>query len=195
MRKIIISIFCMALVFGAIGCSNTSPAGPPPNASDQQLSTDILSTYQKAQPAPKFDWSQYRQNLIEIETAQSHTTQTTTFFFNQGVQAPIQSCPSIGFPIASTSELTNPDQAVGSTGGASNGQYGVVVLPQIDPNGIFAGHSTGTYVICIDATGKAYGNYWEGFVQTVTGPAVWDEASHQVKLTGPPSFDFSTKKK
>ena len=47
-------------------------------------------------------------------------------------------------------------------------------------------------VICVDANGQAYANYWEGFVNTVSGPATWDEATHSVVLAGTPTGKFTT---
>ncbi len=177
----------VALAVATLGaCKNGNTNQNAVNKKDRNVSTQILNNYQKNQPAPVRPWSQLRQNLIEIETAQADTTQTTTFFFNLGSPAPIQSCPSIGFSIASTSEITNPEQIVG--------ENGVNAIPQIDPNGIYAGQSTGTYVICIDAQGRAYADYWEGFVQTVTGPAKWNTQTNSVELIGPPSFAFTKSK-
>lgn len=155
---------------------------------DQKISASILAGYQKSQPVPKMNWSQLRQNLIEIETAQVKTTATTSFFFNQGIQDPIISCPSIGFPIPATYQLTNPQQVV--THGYSDARSGTAI-PQIEANGVFTADTTGTYVICVDAKGKPYASYWEGFVNTITGPAKWNVETHQVELIGSPSFEFS----
>jgi hypothetical protein len=149
---------------------------------DRSVATEQLGQYQTNQPVPVFKYSQLRQNLIEIETAEARTTQTTSFFFNQGVQDPVSSCPSIGFPIPSTYQLTNPEAKV---------QRHDFTLPQPEATGVYTADTTGTYVICVNAQGQAYATYWEGFVQTVTGPARWDTATHQVLLTGPPSFEFS----
>jgi hypothetical protein len=66
-----------------------------------------------------------------------------------------------------------------------------VTLPQIEANGVYTDQSSGTFVICIDAQGRPYANYWEGFVKTVTGPAEWNAGTHQVELVGPPSFTFT----
>lgn len=153
---------------------------------DRATATKQLEGFQKNQPVPVFDWSQLRQNLIEIETSQARTTQTTTFFFNQGVQDPISSCPSIGFPIPATYQLTNPQAKVPRHD---------LTLPQIEANGVYTADTSGTFAICINAQGQAYANYWEGFVSTVTGPAKWNTDTHQVELVGPPSFDFSKGKK
>lgn len=185
MRKARWIVLVVASVLALGACTNKNAATQARNSEQAATSKDLVNQL-KAQPIPVRPWSQLRQNLIEIETAQMDSTQTTSFMFNQGVQDPVQTCPSIGFPIPSTAQLTNPDQKV---------QHHDLTLPQIDPNGVYAGQSTGTYIICVDAQGRAYADYWEGFVQTVTGPATWDAKSHSVSLVGPPSFKFSTEKK
>lgn len=163
------------LVGGAVAAAaiGISACGTSPQARDQNISTSILQQYENAQPVPQFSYSQIRATAIDIETAQAHTTQTTTFFFNQGVAQPTYSCPSIGFPVASTTQLTNPQQ-----------NNGGVPLDQIDPNGIYSGQSTGTYVVCVGTNGQTYLDYWEGFVQTVSGAATWDTATNSIKVTG-----------
>ena len=166
------------LVLASVGLAACGGA----NAVDQRTSAKILRQYEISQPAPLFKWSQIRQTLIDIETAQAHVTQTTSFFFNLGVSKPIQSCPSIGFPVATTTEITNPQQAVGDSGGTA--------IAQIDPNGVYTGNSTGTYVLCVAPNGSTYAQYWEGYVDTVSGPAVWDAAVGSVRLTGPSSASF-----
>lgn len=178
MKKLaVIAVALLALV--AAGCSSGGA-----NTKDRTTAAQQLSTFQKNQPVPSFTFSQLRQNLIEIETAQSQTTQTTSFMFNQGVAQPVTVCPSIGFPMPSEDQLTNPESKVPNHD---------VALPQIEANGVYTGASTGTYVICVNAQGQPYAVYWEGFVQTVTGPAAWKDGS--VQLVGSPSFAFSKGKK
>lgn len=175
----------LLLVVATAACADTNSA----TQKDQNIAKQQLTGFQNNQPIPVFTYSQLRQNLIEIETSQANSTQTTSFFFNQGVQDPITTCPSIGYPIPATYQLSNPQQIV-------NGDNGrVSTVPQIEANGVYTGDTSATYVICVDASGKAYANYWEGFVSTVTGPAVWDEASHTVHLTGAPTATFTTAKK
>lgn len=180
-RKCLPALFVVALALGLTACSQSA------NSKDQATSAAILSQMETAQPVPVFTWSQIRQTLIDIETAQAKTVQTTTFFFNLGVKTPVNSCPSIGFPVATTDELTNPQQAVGGSGGQTS-------IAQIDPNGIYAGNSTGTYVLCIGSDGSTFGAYWEGYVYAVTGPAVWNDKTGAVQETGPSSFKFTTSK-
>jgi hypothetical protein len=178
-------------------CDDTTNA----NQQEQQTTLSALQQLLQSQPVPQFKWSQIRQTLIDIETAQAKTTQTTSFAFNQGVADPVWSCPSIGFPIATTSELTNPHQIsqipyVGGDGRTYSDSHESVngITSQIDPNGIYAGNSTGTYVLCVANDGTTFVQYWEGFVETVSGPAVWDAGAHQVRLTGPSTVAVQTQK-
>ncbi len=189
MKKIILSTFAVML-FGVslAACSSTTPSAV---SQEQRATANDLQQLLQSQPVPNFNWSQLRQTLIDIETAQAQTTQTTSFMFNMGVTDPISSCPSIGFPLAATTELTNPKQAVWNSNGS--GLSGVSIA-QIDPNGVYSGNSTGTYVLCVNADGSTYVDYWEGYVQTVSGPAVWDEATHSIKLTGPSTVAVKTNK-
>lgn len=157
---------------------------------DQQVSGQALRVFDTNQPVPQFTWSQLRQNLIEIETAQTQPTPTTSFFFNLGVADPDHSCPSIGFPIPATDQITNPQQIAGSP--YHSGGY---TIPQIDPNGIYSGDTTGTYVICLNTAGQAYADYWEGFVETVSGSASWDYGTHRMTNISNPTGNFSVGKK
>ena len=180
-----------ALTLGACSQSVDSSAQQAANQTDAQKSGAALHQLQIAQPIPQYNWSQYRETLIQIENAQANTVQTTSFFFNQGVADPIQTCPSIGFGIASTTELTNPLQAVDNSGG--NGGYAMTTIGQVDPTGVYSGNSTGTYVVCVNSDGSNYFQYWEGFVDTVTGPAVWNQSTHSIQLTGPSTTHVNTK--
>lgn len=176
------------VVIGAIAALTTLSACTSSHSvqktAQQQESTaqaaDSL-TLQTGQPVPHFDWSQIRQTVISVEGAQAHVVQTTTFFFQQGMQDPYFICNSIGFPVASTTELTNPQQVV-----QDHNQYGGgnVAIGQQDPTGVYTGQSAGTYVICVQPNGQAEIQYAEPNVHTVGGPAAWDRDKHQIVLTG-----------
>jgi hypothetical protein len=145
--------------------------------SDEAATNKQLEQYQKVQPIPFYEWSQYRETITSIADAQAKGTATTSFFFTQGVQKPIKVCPSIGYPVPSTAQLTSPDQAIGANG---------ATIGQMEPTGVYTGESTGTYVVCI-IQGKAVPTYWEGFVHTEGSPAEWDEESQQIVNTGAPT--------
>ena len=172
-------LLAVALILSA---SNGPSAQTKAVNNDQATSAAALLQLQRAQPIPLYTYSQLRETLIEVETAQATTTQTTTFFFNQGVVNPTSSCPSIGFPLAADTQLTNPSQIAHSG----------YVIPQADPTGVYTGASTGTYVVCVNPSGHTYIDYWEGFVQTVSGPAVWSNGS--IHLTGPSTVTVNTGK-
>lgn len=106
---------------------------------------------------------------------------TTSFFFLEGIGI-IDSCPSIGFPIPTTSNLSNPTQRVNEHDS---------VINQAEATGIYTGDSSGTYVICVDPNGKPYANYWEGYVKAVTGVAHYDAAKGSIVLDGAPTAEFT----
>ena len=180
-RKIITGLLAASILVAA--CSGEENTGA--RKDEAAVAETQLAGYLTAQPVPVFNWSQLRQNLIELQTAQANTTATTSFFFNQGVADPIMSCPSIGFPIPATYQLTNPDAVVQS----GPRERGTVTVAQLEATGVYTADTSGTYVMCIDDGGQAFAFYWEGFVSTVTGPASWSDGT--IQLTGDSSFDFS----
>lgn len=172
MKRILIAV--LIAPFLLVGCTQSGVS------KDKALTNTQLDRYQANQPIPQADWSQYRQTLIDVENAQIHGIATTTFFYNMGVKDPIKSCPSLGYPVASTSQITNPDQKVG-------GSNGNVTIAQMEPNGSYTGDSQGTYVACVATGGVPYVTYWEGHVETEGGPAHWDKANSQIVLDGIPT--------
>lgn len=179
-RRITMIVAVLTIALAGVACDSGGGAA----GEEARIAADQLERFLQTQPVPVFEWSQLRQNLIELSTAQARTTQTTTFFFNMGIQNPVASCASIGFPIAATYQLTSPE----SLKWFGNGP-GHRVVPQLEATGVYTANTTGTYAMCTDPNGAAYAQYWEGFVMTVTGPAVWQDG--QVVLTGDPTFDFS----
>lgn len=178
-----------ALLFTALivaGCTedNTQTA----TSKEQQQQATGLAAMLKSQPVPKFDWSQIRQTQIDAETAQANTTQTTTFFFVQGVQSPVFACPSIGFPVPGDSQLSNPQQLVTGDYLGSGQGYAYGTVGQIEPNGIYSGQTAATFVLCVGSGGKVYMHHAEEIVHAVAGPAVWDLKTHQIQITGAPTF-------
>lgn len=176
-RIVSMAVLAAVAVVSLAACNNG-------NDQDASAMNKQLQQYQKnGQGIQQFPYSQYRQNLINVEGAEANGIATTTFFFNMGNAKPIKTCASVGYPLPSTAQLSNPQVDVG--GGATVGQ--------IEPNGVYTGDSTGTYVACIAPNGVSYLVYWEGFVETEGGPAHWDATQSMIVLDGPPTVD--TKKK
>lgn len=182
-RTATLAVLAAATAAILAGCSHGANSSGA--AQESRDSAAIEKTYLLNQPPPHFQHSDIRATAISIEAIQALGEQTTTFFFNQGVKDPIFSCPSLGEPVASTTQITNQQQNYNSgypTGGTS------YPIGNMDPNGIYAGDSTGTYVLCVNAAGQQYAQYWEGFVDSVSGPARWDAGSGQIVVTGAPTM-------
>jgi ABC-type Fe3+-hydroxamate transport system substrate-binding protein len=183
MRKITATVAGIAAMAALLtGCNSRTSSV----SNDQKATNNQLDKFEKNQPIPQSDWSQYRQTLIDVEQAQVHGVATTTFFYNMGSNVPVKSCPSIGFPVPTTSQLTNPEQVVTKNGNPAT-------VGQSEPNGTYTGDSSGTYVVCVADGGAKYVTYWEGSVETEGGPAHYDKASGQIVLDGQPTVITKTK--
>lgn len=185
-KKIIAAVAAAAFVLALTGCDDWGTSSG--QAAENHAAAAGQAAMEQNQGVPQFTYSQYRQNLIELETAEANGIQTTSFMFGANNDPdPIQICPSIGVPIPSTASLTNPLQAVDYPG------TGNVAIGQMDPNGVYMPTAgSGTFVMCVQGDGSVKPAYAEGNVHTVFGPATWDEAKHQIVMTGPASFHFSS---
>lgn len=190
-KFIAIPVLAGTMALTLTGCFDDS-SQPSAQQKENTQANAGASQLLSSQPVPAYNYSQLRQNLIELENAQANGVVTTTFFMNMGIQDPIMSCPSIGAPIASTTELTNPQQAVTNSGSQSSW---ATSIGQMDPTGVYTGSSTGTYIMCVGADGSVNPVYWEGFVMTAFGPAHWDKANHTMATDGPASSKFTGIKK
>lgn len=184
-RKKVISLAAagaVGLTIGVAGCTNHSNNGAVNEGKQQGAdTTNILNN----QPLPAIKWSQWRQDLISVEMAESNDTQTTSFVTHMGSPDPIFTCPSIGFPIPVTASLSNPQTPYQ---GPINTGPDDPTVGQMDPNGVYmppAGE--GTWLVCLDATGMPYISYNEDNVDAVGGPATWNYTKHSYDLVGAPT--------
>ena len=171
----VIAAGAIALAVGLSACGGNNSENAAQNADSTALENN--------QPLPHVTWSQEREGLIDIELAEVNDVQTTTFVMHNGDQNPINSCPSIGFGIPDSASLSNPLKGTGVSGVS-----GAIAVGQEDPNGIYAPTSSeGTFTICLDATGQPYISRDEDTVDTVGGPAQWNDATHSYSLIGAPT--------
>ncbi len=176
--------------FGLAAC--TSASNSSGQQQENQAQRQDTQSLVRNQQIPHFSWSMERQILIDAETAAADGTQSTSFFFIQGVRDPVFVCPSLGLGVPDTAQLSNPQQVVND--GYPNGGQGLTV-GQMDPFGVYSPPaSEGTYVICVGSGGKPYLERAEEFVHTVLGPAVWDYGTHQIKVTGAPTYNVKVKR-
>ncbi len=188
-RKILAVAAAGVIAFAIGACSGHGQTGLQKEHAQQAQDFQSLVNNQ---PLPHVSWSQERQILIDAETAAANGTQSTSFFFVQGVRDPIFVCPSEGLGVPDTAQLSNPTQIA-----PISGKYGggATVLDQADPFGVYSPpNSMGTYVICIGANGKPYLHRGEEFVHTILAPAHWDYVNHTIVVTGAPSYTVKTKR-
>lgn len=144
----------------------------------------------KSQQIPSFDWSQVRQTIIDAETIQATGAVSTS----QGIAMDgslVWWCPSIGAPVAATTQLTPSQQYVDIQNDGSREKYPV---DQAEPTGVYPGDTTGTWVICTDDAGKKIGKYYEGFVDTTIGIVPNLPPAKRVVVTGS-TFTFKEENK
>lgn len=178
-----------AVVAGVLALSACSASSNDAQQQDQRAMADTASRFQAAQPPPQRSWSQYRQTLIDAEAAQMDGTQTTSFWFTRGASGkgdPIGSCPSLGFPVPASAQLSNPDAPIWGSQGAA------VTVGQMEPNGVYTGPTDGTFVVCAGTGGKPFLAYVEADVVTIGGPAEWRDG--RVQPTGDPTINPGVKK-
>ena len=182
-----------AMAFSLTACFDDTPnAKEQTQQQEQNQATNGIQQLLRAQPVHSYSYSQIRQNLQELEDSQANGSVTTSFFMHMGLNDPIFSCPAIGAPIASTTELTNPHQTEDHSGQYNGGN---TVVDQMDPTGVYTGQSTGTYVMCVGQNGQVNPVYWEGSVLTAYGPAHWDKSAHNMVIDGPSGSKFTGVKK
>lgn len=132
-------LLLLMIVLSASACDYT----PAQTSSESSQVNDQQTTYANNQPLHRYDYSPERDELQQIYDARMKLTNTWTVIFSMG--KPIFVCPSRGYPIPYTTQLTNPSQVE-----PDHSQYGGnTVIPQAEPNGLYTGTSTATWVLCI----------------------------------------------
>lgn len=169
-------------------CSASDSNGNHAESSDQGAISKAMITNQ---PPPFFPRSAYRGEMIEVQAIEALGSPTTSFFFPEGTTVvetaggaahfsapPLKTCSSQGVPVPNTASLTNPLQGVGVANVA-----GAIATDQMDPNGLYAPQtSSGTWVLCNNASGGTRFSYWEGPVFAETGTAVWSDTQGIVDI-------------
>lgn len=142
MRPVILALFVVALTSCTQADINQRAERDATARNQQQL---LIS-----QPIPAFDWSQERDSLIQIYRLRNEARNTWTVVYSDMGQ-PLWSCPSVGFPIPGGTQLTSPQQAIGT-----------VVVPLSEPNGLYTDPSTNsTWVLCVRKNGDVVPVYTE----------------------------------
>ena len=187
----IASVLTVATVAGVAACGQSQGGGA---TNERMAENSIWSHYESVQPPYQpTGKSVYRDNLTLSEADQVLGLNTTSFFWQNGRDDPYFWCPSRGGAVPNTAQLTNPSLVQPDP----NQSSGSVITEAMDPNGVYTPTaSTGTYVQCIDSSGRDYLFYAEGEVSQVSAPATWDfNANHGhggIVVTGAPVMPVCT---
>lgn len=155
---------------------------------DVVKSQDLI--YARNQPAPTFDFSLERYLLTELYMARNRAVATFSYSQSPWTGKILWSCPSIGFPLAANTQLTNPQKISWRSGG------GVGVLAQAEPNGLYTSPSTtGTFVMCTDQDGLVVPQYHEEYVSVTMFPVVEKDGRIVPALGATPSFTIDPNKR
>jgi hypothetical protein len=185
-RTIAGALLALALCLGAAGCPSGTEDERDPREREEDAIAGGFDSLTRSQQIPEFDWSQERQTLIDVLTARANGSVGTAIVtgFNGEL---IWWCPTVGAPIPSTYQLSNPERILGR--GGSNGDG--ITLPQGEPTGVYTGDSAATWTLCTDAGGTPFAVYEEGNVRWVSG-VVSDLPSDRRQQVNDVTLDFST---
>jgi hypothetical protein len=134
------------------------------DSADRQSARDQQQHYRRSgQVVPFLEFSQDLETLRQIYILRNQEVAThSVLVANDG--RVVDDCPSVGYPIPSTTQLTNPEYVADSFRG------GYAILPQPEPNGLWTGQSMATWVVCVLPSGKRVPVYWEGLVSAYPYP-------------------------
>lgn len=158
-KNVLAGVLLVAMTFAFTACNSTT-------SSDQQTSQQVNTQqgiYNQNQPIHQYDYSNERAELQAIYDARvaGNVDTWSVWISNNGV--PLGMCPSKGFPLPYSVELTNP-QVV-----QYGNSVGTGVISQADPNGLYpTGSTMATWVMCLNTDGTSSPVYVEPMVITYT---------------------------
>lgn len=159
MRKFFMGV--LACVF-LVGCDEQAN---PASAASQEQSVVNAGMVQllRNQPPPVFDYSPERADLIKLYTARQRRLPTFSYVQSPYTGKLLWKCPSVGFPLPYSTQLTNPVQTQWKYQGG--GGIASAVVAQAEPNGLYPPPtSDATWVLCVNKAGQIVPKYEEKHV-------------------------------
>lgn len=178
---------CIALAAACTEDQNADEQGRNVEEREDSATDRSMNRMTQSQQIPEFDFSQERQTLIESLTIRAEGTHGTAQVFNLDGSLRWW-CPTIGAPVPSTYQLTNPWDVEWK--GGHNGNSGVGIA-RSEPTGVYSGDSQATWIVCTDDNGTAYGRYAESDVEWTSGIIADLPADKRVRLDEI-SYEFGT---
>ena len=135
------------------------------------------------QPVPDLGgYSFERQIVIETYLARNNTIATWAYMTGMNGQI-IEVCPSIGYPIPYSTQLTNPEKIEYNNGS-------LTTLPNAEPNSLYPpSDAAATLVACVNPDGSVSPVYIEWYVMAMPFRIASDV---QLERVGEPSFTIET---
>jgi hypothetical protein len=185
-RRAAAAVAVVALVLGAGACTKKENQSDQVREDEQSSINRGFDRVARSQQVPTFDYSQERATLIDVLTMRAEGTHGTAYATTMNGEL-IWWCPTVGSPVPSTYQLTNPDQIV--TPGKSERGTSTVALGE--PTGVYTGDSAATWTVCLDDNGTAFGKYEEANVGWTSG-VVNDLPADRRAQVDEITFEFTT---
>jgi hypothetical protein len=183
-KKFLVFIFVIvAMVLGA--CVETTVS----DVEQSQQQAGNMAIVQN-QPVPDLGgYSFERQIVIETYLARNNTVATWAYMFAMDGKI-IELCPSIGYPIPYSTQLTNPSKIDATRIEGMGHQVGVT--ENAEPNGLYTpSDAAATLVQCVNPDGSVSPTYIEWYVLAFPYRIASDI---QVQRIGDPSFSVQVQK-
>lgn len=153
MKKFLVLFVLVAILI--VGCT---PDGSQVSAIEQTQQTAGNVAIVQNQPIPDLGgYSFERQIVIETYLARNNTIATWAYMFGATGQI-IEICPSIGYPVPYSTQLTNPMRI-------EDRYEGDVAIPNAEPNSLYPpSDAAATLVQCVQPDGSVSPVYIEWYV-------------------------------
>lgn len=178
MKKILFALFVL-MMFILTSCT----FGSDTSAIEQSQQKEAINAIIQNQPIPDLGgYSFERQIVIETYLARNNTIATYAYMISMDGKI-IEICPSIGYPIPYSTQLSNPERV-------DSYNYSIT-LPNPEPNGLYPpGDAAATLVQCVQPDGKVSPVYIEWYVLAFPYRI---QSDFQLQQVGETSFSVDVK--
>jgi len=185
MKKFFV-ILNMILIFVLSGCVTANSNQIETNQQDS-----IVKSIVQNQPVPDIGgYSFERQVVIETYLARNNTITTYSYLMTLDGKI-IEICPSIGYPIPYSTQLTAPEKLANNVEGTV-ASTAASVIPQSEPNGLYPpDNAAATLVQCVQSDGAVSPVYIE---QDVMAFPYRINSDFQLTQVGEASFSVKVNK-
>jgi hypothetical protein len=162
----------------------TSCVGSDTSAIEQSQQTGAVNAIIRNQPIPDLGgYSFERQIVIETYLARNNTIATYAYMFTMDGKI-VEICPSIGYPIPYSTQLSNPERV--------DSYSQSITLPNAEPNGLYPpGDAAATLVQCVQPDGSVSPVYIEWYVLAFPYRI---QSDYQLQQVGDASFSVDVTK-